>query len=58
MAKHCTQDEQLEIHILDFMLRRGYYDTADLYCKQIPWLASFNDAIIFKQISQICEEIE
>ena len=38
-----TREESLELAILDYLLRRGYYETGKLYTKQVPWLAMFND---------------
>jgi hypothetical protein len=33
LSRHCDSQEQLQVHILDFMLRRGYIESAQLYCE-------------------------
>jgi hypothetical protein len=58
LSTHCTTQEQLQLHILDFMLRQGHHETARLFCEQQPWLRPFSDALLYRQLSALEQQIK
>jgi len=42
-----TNNERLQLAILDYLIRRGYYETAKLYTETVKWLEKFSDEIVF-----------
>ena len=40
------------------MLRQGYTEAADAYCREHDWLRSFNDAIVYKTIYGIKQDLK